>query len=723
MKHRLLHRTLALILSLCLSLPLLSAALAVSGTSSGFDWTLENGTLTISGKGALSTWFSVNTEQNPTANSSVRTIVIQEGITALTGGALQGMSAAETVYLPASMTTVYTNSLPTPSLRAVHVAAGNPVYRSVDGVLFQWEELVFYPAGRTDAAYTVPEGTFSIGSYAFSGNHHLTKITLPDSLTTIGDSAFYPCHGLKQIHFGNGLTAIGYGSFRECTALTEITLPASVKTIDQRAFQDCIALNSVTFAGDPYSIGNYAFLNCTALEQIALPRISSVSYYTFSNSGLKHVFIPDSVTYIGINAFGGKLEQVSYGGTEEQWNTIYIETYEYYNPTNRPLLNAFKCYNQTGLSTQSKPQIPKPVIPADADGYGYLNDEQTVAWYVRNNILTVTGQGAIRNYDNSYAKEWTRCYKEPYWGYSALVIEEGITSIGSQAFSSSGFAFGSVKLPSTLQSIGWGAFSQAGGFDTLVIPDSVNFIGTSAFSGTDLEYVTLPTGLVNIPNAAFSGCARLKQITIPATVQFIGNKAFADLCGVTDVYFCGSESQWNAVSKQKAFAYYDPPTVHFDSPPFCDIYGHWAYSYIKDLTAAKVINGMTKTTYDPEGTLTWGQSLKLIALAVGEPEQAALTGQHWASGYLQLARNRGWVSGEIGLDNTISRLELCRVAAAALGLTEQPDQNPFTDTNDPAVLALYRAGIINGVTTTTFVPDSSLTRAQIAKIIWCIDQM
>ena len=82
MKHRLLHRTLALILSLYLFLSLMPVALAASGTYSGFNWTLENGTLTISGKGALSTWFSINTTQNPNANASVRTIVIQEGITA-----------------------------------------------------------------------------------------------------------------------------------------------------------------------------------------------------------------------------------------------------------------------------------------------------------------------------------------------------------------------------------------------------------------------------------------------------------------------------------------------------------------------------------------------------------------------------------------------------------------------------------------------------------------
>ena len=724
MKHSLLRRVLVLVLCLCLSLPLLGSARAASGTYGGLSWTLEDGTLTIRGQHDLSTMFVPDLPEGTT----IHTVVIGEGITEVAGGALNTtlLSGVKTVYLPASATTVNHYGFPA-SLQNIHVAADNPVYRSVDGVLFQWEELVLYPAGRTDTAYTVPEGTFSIGRNAFSNNHFLVKITLPDSLTSIGDSAFFPCHSLYQIQFGTGLTHIGYGSFRECTSLTKLALPASVETIDQRAFQDCCALNAVTFAGNPRSIGNYAFLNCTSLEQIALPRITSVSYYTFSNSGLKHVFIPDSVTYIGANAFGGKLEQVSYGGTEAQWNAISIETYEYYNPTNKPLLNAFKCYNQTGLSAQTKPQIPKAVIPAGVEDHGYLNDEQTVAWYFRDGVLTITGQGAIPNYSDDTPKAWTRCRDELSWGYKALVIEEGITSIGSQAFSSKGFGFGSVQLPSTLQSIGWGAFSQAGGFDTLVIPDSVNSIGTSAFSGTDLEHVTLPSGLVKIPNTAFAGCVRLKRITIPATVQFIGTKAFTEHCGVTDVYFCGTEAQWNAIQKSNAFVspeYYTPPTVHFNSLTFCDVYpDKWFYPYVKDLTDAGVINGMSKTAYDPNGTLTYAQALKLITLAVGESEQAALPGQGWASGYLKLARDRGWITGEVNLNTAISRLELCRIAAAALKLTEQPRQNPFTDTADPAILALYQAGIINGMTPTTFAPQENLTRAQIAKIIWCINQM
>lgn len=154
--------------------------------------------------------------------------------------------------------------------------------------------------------------------------------------------------------------------------------------------------------------------------------------------------------------------------------------------------------------------------------------------------------------------------------------------------------------------------------------------------------------------------------------------------------------------------------------PFTDVKeGDWFFPYVRDLYGAKVISGMTETTYVPAGTLTYGQALKLITLAVGEAEQPAADA-HWASGYMNLALDKGWLYSEVDLNGTISRVAFCQLAAAAAGLFDQPAANPFTDTDDTSVLALYKAGIVGGMTETTFSPDSSLTRAQIAKIIFGI---
>ncbi len=140
------------------------------------------------------------------------------------------------------------------------------------------------------------------------------------------------------------------------------------------------------------------------------------------------------------------------------------------------------------------------------------------------------------------------------------------------------------------------------------------------------------------------------------------------------------------------------------------------YTYVKDLVADGTVNGMTETTFVPNGTLTYGQALKLIALGVGEKEPAK-SGSHWASGYASLAKSKGWLAEDVNLDGTITRLALCKIAAKAKNLTAQPDSNPFKDTSDKDVLALNKAGVINGMTATEFRPEGLLTRAQISKII------
>ena len=151
--------------------------------------------------------------------------------------------------------------------------------------------------------------------------------------------------------------------------------------------------------------------------------------------------------------------------------------------------------------------------------------------------------------------------------------------------------------------------------------------------------------------------------------------------------------------------------------PFTDVKtSAWYYTYVKDLVDDGTVSGMTATTFAPNGTLTYGQALKLIALAVGEKEPAK-SGSHWASGYLTLAKSKGWLDKDVDLNKSITRLQLCQIAAKAANLTEQPSKNPFKDTDDKDVLALNGARIINGMTAKEFEPNGKLTRAQIAKII------
>ncbi len=170
------------------------------------------------------------------------------------------------------------------------------------------------------------------------------------------------------------------------------------------------------------------------------------------------------------------------------------------------------------------------------------------------------------------------------------------------------------------------------------------------------------------------------------------------------------------------------PASAASSLPFSDVPSNiWYYTYVKDLYDSKVINGTTATTFSPQGTVTFGQALKLILLAAGYEEQAPTT-THWASGYYRLASQKGFLPSNLNLtlDQPITRLQIASIAVRTLGLTRTSSKSPFSDTTDQSALILYDHGVFTGVETETgllFKPNDNITRAEVSAVIWRIDQL
>ena len=171
------------------------------------------------------------------------------------------------------------------------------------------------------------------------------------------------------------------------------------------------------------------------------------------------------------------------------------------------------------------------------------------------------------------------------------------------------------------------------------------------------------------------------------------------------------------------------PASAASSLPFSDVPSNiWYYTYVKDLYDSKVINGTTATTFSPQGTVTFGQALKLILLAAGYEEQAPTT-THWASGYYRLASQKGFLPSNLNLtlDQPITRLQIASIAVRTLGLTRtSSSKSPFSDTTDQSALILYDHGVFTGVETETgllFKPNDNITRAEVSAVIWRIDQL
>ena len=279
------------------------------------------------------------------------------------------------------------------NLKEINVVSQNSAFCSLDGVLFNKEmtTIIEYPDGR-QGGYTIPNGVLTVGYQSFSSCFGLTSVIIPDSVTSIGRDAFRFCNSLTNMTIPDSVISIGEDAFRSCTSLISVEIPDSVTSIGDRVFYSCTSLTSVEIPDSVTSIGESAFRSCNGLTDMIIPNsvisigedafrsctsltsmeipdsVTSIGERVFySCTGLTSVEISDSVTsigegafyfcnslvsvtmgndvtFIGRNAFFDcdSLANIYYGGSEDKWDAIWIESGNWY------LTSATIHYNSTG---------------------------------------------------------------------------------------------------------------------------------------------------------------------------------------------------------------------------------------------------------------------------------------------------------------------------------------------------------------------------------------
>ena len=140
--------------------------------------------------------------------------------------------------------------------------------------------------------------------------------------------------------------------------------------------------------------------------------------------------------------------------------------------------------------------------------------------------LTISGEGEMN--DNN---PWYAINEQ----ITAIVIENGVTSIADHAFQYSAFLT-SVTIPDSVTSIKPFAFETCASLSSVTIPDGVTTIGEWAFSGcTSLTSIVIPDSVTNIESYAFSDCTSLTTVTIPDSVTSIGRGTFENCASLTEV--------------------------------------------------------------------------------------------------------------------------------------------------------------------------------------------
>ena len=428
---------------------------------------------------------------------------------------------------------------------------------------------------------TIGNGVTSIGERAFNECTNLASITIPDSVISIGDWAFSECTNLTNAIIGNGVTSIGYGTFEDCTNLTDVTIPDSVISIGERAFYNCKSLKSVTIGNDVTNIGSSAFYGCNNLTNITIPdsvtNIGDEAFYECTK--LTNAIIGNSVTSIGSAAF---YECIRLTGVIIPNNVTNIGE------------NAFcSCSGLTSI-----------IIPDSVTNIGdsAFSDCSGLTSVTIGNSVTSIGKNVFK---------W--CAK-----LESVTIPNSVTSIGEEAFSVCS-SLTSVTIPNTVTSIGDSAFDNCsklnevnysgtvaqwksitigsnnsyltnanikcsnGDIVNAVIIDKIkyelnddNTAQVTGYIGTPYS-LTIPESIsyegdtfkvTSIGEDAFAHCTSLSNITIPNSVTRIENYAFYGCKNLSDIYYIGTQEEWNKIYIDSTGNGCLPSaTIHFSSIP------------------------------------------------------------------------------------------------------------------------------------------------------------
>ena len=338
--------------------------------------------------------------------------------------------------------------------------------------------------GCTGLKEITVESLSEVNAFAFNsvGAALQGDIVINEGITSIGSRAFYNCSSITSVSIPSTVTNIGEYAFYNCSSIKTAKIPEGIKTIENGAFYKCSNLSDEIEIKEGVTLGGGTVFNNSGITKLTIGNNITIPSDSFAGcSNLAKVTIGNDVSIKMGSTFSKctKLEEVSMGK-----NTKIINFYKEFEHS---LFNG--CTGLKKITVESLSEV---------------------------NAFAFSSVGAALQGD--------------------IVINEGITSIGSRAFYNCS-SITSVSIPNTVTNIGDRAFYNCSSIKTAKIPEGIQTIGDGAFYKCSnlsdeieiKEGVTLGGGTVfnnsgitkltigdniTIPGSSFEGCSKLEQVII-----------------------------------------------------------------------------------------------------------------------------------------------------------------------------------------------------------------
>lgn len=177
-----------------------------------------------------------STFQYCTQASDIESVTLPDSLTTIEKNAFYNCEKLKSVTIPKNVSSIglaaFVEGLSESSLTEIKVDPENPYFSEKDGVVFSKDgtKLIVFPSGRS-GDYQIPDGTVSVGDYAFYYCVNVSSITVPGSVRSLGEGAFGNCSSLTKAVLNEGLEEIGEYAFQSSSGIRDIIIPASVKSV------------------------------------------------------------------------------------------------------------------------------------------------------------------------------------------------------------------------------------------------------------------------------------------------------------------------------------------------------------------------------------------------------------------------------------------------------------------------------------------------------------